>query len=448
MGRKTSGPKGWLGYRIKMNLLKNKSKFVSGLISALLVISSSFCFAFAATDNSDYDFLIVKPKEIMLKSKRPDRLMYKYAGPKYRKIKDNYYLISLKENDTDETKKQKIVELKQSGAFDLVEPDYKMALDQERIYTTIIRHSESEQPQPNPPTNINLGEPKEITPNDKDFNAQYYLKTVNAPKAWGITTGSSLLVGVLDTGIDANHPDLNGKVSSGTDVNDIDLRDTIGHGTEVSGIIAANTNNNQGIAGVSWNTKIISLKITDDFGQARVSNVVTALDQAYQKGVKIVHISLSTNQFSQTLKSAVQEAQDKGILIISTSGNSGVEELRYPAAFDGVIGTGAVDETKQLEYYSTTGEHVTLVAPGAAIYTTSLDSTYNKVTGTSFAAPQVSGAAALVWSIAPKLTNKEVREILINSADDLGDPGKDNQYGYGLLNIEKATELARAKVAL
>ena len=437
---------GWVT-ESNMNILKNKSKFVYGLISALLIILTSTYFAFAATDNNDYDSLIVRPKEIISKLKRADRLMYKYAGQKYKKIKNNVYLIPLNKHDSAETKKQKIAELKQSGIFDIVEPDYKLALDQERIYTNIIKHLETEQPQPNLPINTSLGEPKEVTPNDKDFAIQYYLKEVNAPKAWGITTGSSLLVGVLDTGVDVNHPDLNGKVSSGTDVNDIDLKDTIGHGTEVSGIIAANTNNNQGIAGVSWNTKIISLKITDNFGQARVSNVVTALDQAYQKGVKIVHISLSTNQFSQTLKSAVQEAQDRGILIISTSGNSGIEELRYPAAFDGVIGTGAVDETKQLEFYSTTGEHVSLVAPGASIYTTSLNSTYDKVTGTSFAAPQVSGAAALVWSIAPNLTNTEVRNILISSADDLGDAGKDKQYGYGLLNIEKAVELAKAKTA-
>ncbi len=430
-----------------MNILTDKFKFVFGLISACLIVLNSPCFAFTAVNDGDYDSLIVKPKIITLKSKRASRLMYKYAGPGYQKIKDNIYLIPLSENDTTETRKQRIAELKQSGAFDLVEPDYKLSLDQEegeRIYTKIIRHTWNEN-NPIGTGNITTFEPpKEVTPNDKDFTAQYYLKEVNAPRAWGITVGSALLVGVLDTGVDVNHPDLNGKVSSGTDVNDIDLNDSIGHGTEVSGIIAANTNNNQGIAGVSWNTKVLSLKITDDFGQARVSNVVSALDQAYKKGVKIVHISLSTNQFSQTLKDAVKQAHDRGILIISTTGNSGIEELRYPAAFDGVIGVGAVDETKQKEFYSTTGDHVSLVAPGAAIYTTSLNSTYNKVTGTSFAAPQVSGAAALIWSIAPNLTNDEVRNILISSADDLGDLGKDKQYGYGLLNIEKAASLAKA----
>lgn len=422
-----------------MNILTNKFKFVFGLISAFLIIFNSPCFAFTAVNDDDYDSLIVK-------TKRASRLMYKYTGHGYKKIKDSTYLIPLSKNDTAKTKKQKIAALRQSGIFDLVEPDYKLALDQEeteRIYTQIIRHAENDNNLADAGDITSFDLPKEVTPNDKDFAAQYYLREVNAPQAWGITVGSALLVGVLDTGVDVNHPDLNGKVLSGADANDVDLNDSIGHGTEVSGIIAANTNNNQGIAGVSWNTKVLSLKITDDFGQARVSNVVSALDQAYQKGVRIVHISLSTNQFSQTLKDAIKQAHDKGILIISTAGNSGIKELRYPAAFDGVIGVGAVDETKQKEFYSTTGEHVSLVAPGTSIYTTSINFTYDKVTGTSFAAPQVSGAAALIWSIAPKLTNDEVRNILSSSADDLGVPGKDQQYGYGLLNIEKAVEMAR-----
>lgn len=422
--------------------LKNKSTFVIGLISAFLIISSFPSFANA---NDDYDSLIVKPKkEAVLKSKRASRLIYKYSGRNYKKLTDEIYVIPL---NPSEDKNEKIAELKQSGAFEIVEPDYKMSLDEEsneRIYTSIIKRNEDKPQEDNKPP-IVFNEPVEVTPNDKDYGTQYYLKAVNAPKAWGITTGNSLLVGVLDTGVDNNHPDLKGKATSGTDNDSVDLNDTIGHGTEVSGIIAANTNNSQGIAGVSWNTKIVALKITDEFGQARVSNVVSALNQAYDKKVKIVHISLSTNQFSQTLKSAIAQAQSRGILIVSTTGNSGVEELRYPAAFDGVIGVGAVDNNKQLEFYSTTGEHVDLVAPGEQIYTTSLDSSYSKVTGTSFAAPQVSGAAALIWSIAPDLTNDEVREILTSSADDLGDQGKDKQFGSGILNIEKAVELARAK---
>ena len=137
---------GWVT-ESNMNKSIDKFKFVFGLISAFLIFFNSPCFAFTAVNDGDYDSLIVKPKEITLKSKRVNRLMYKYASSGYKKIQDNVYLITLSENDTAKTKKQRIIELRQSGAFDLVEPDYKLTLDQEegeRIYTKIIRHTENE----------------------------------------------------------------------------------------------------------------------------------------------------------------------------------------------------------------------------------------------------------------------------------------------------------------
>ena len=375
--------------------------------------------------------------------------MYGASEHGFNKLNNDLYLISLRESDP-KYKESKISELKDSGLFDLVEPNYKLSLDDNTNskYVTITKKSEEENGNMKPVLSPSQEEPdnaREVTPNDKDFNAQYYLQEINAPKAWGTTVGDAILIAVLDTGVEGGHPDLMGKAISGSDDEQSNLNDDIGHGTEVSGIIAANTNNNQGIAGVSWNTKIISIRITDENGQARVSTVVSALENAYQKGAKIVHMSLSTNQFSQTLKNAIKQAQDRGILVVSTAGNSGIEEIRYPSGFDNVIGVGAVNQNKELETYSTTGGHVGLVAPGSSIYTTSNGSSYNKVSGTSFAAPQVTGAAALVWSIAPNLTSDEVRNILLNSADDLGAAGRDNQYGNGLLNLEKAVKLAKAK---
>ena len=339
--------------------------------------------------------------------------------------------------------------------FDFVEPDYKLSLDiKKREYVKVTVRSEkaaageTEEPiSTNEPIaeseDTTISNQAEVTPNDQGFQSQYYLKDISATKAWRTTVGEEILIGVLDTGVEADHPDLIGKIRSGSD--SLDLVDGIGHGTAVSGIIAANTNNSEGIAGVSWNTRIVARKITDDFGQARASTVVQALDDLYKKGVKVVHISLSTNQFSRILRDGIKEAQDRGMLIVSTSGNTGVEEVRYPAGFQNVIGVGAVDKFKSLETYSTIGGHVSLVAPGSSIYTTDKDAGYNKVTGTSFAAPQVTGAAALVWSIAPELTSDDVREILMNSADDLGMQGQDIEYGHGLLNIEKAVQLAKAK---
>ncbi|GEM_PF-1763475 len=421
---------------------KNPHSFFTGIIVSVLLLVLFAQTTFANSTESDFDSIIIQPIDQVTHSKKLDRIMYRNGILNFRKINNDTYIIPL---NGLEDRNAKIAELKHSGLFKLVEPDYKLSLDQdvpERDYTKIIKHSPKGPTYPKP-ADTTSADVVEITPNDRGFNSQYYLREINATKAWNTTVGNSLLVGILDTGVDANHPDLDGKIS--TSANPDYLTDQIGHGTEVAGIIAARTNNNQGIAGIAWNTKLLPLRITDENGVARVSTVVSALDEAYAMGVKIIQISLSTNQFSQTLKTAIEEANKRGILIVSTSGNTGIEELRFPAAFDNVIGVGAVNQSKIKESYSTTGEHVSLVAPGASIYTTSLDSGYAAVTGTSFAAPQIAGAAALVWSIAPELTNEEVRQVLFDSAEDLGDKGKDKLYGYGLLNTQKAVELAKAK---
>lgn len=440
MGRKTSGPIFWLAeLPNQMNkLIKGKNLFLCYISSFLLLLSCCFPALSAQLPDpkDDYDSLIVQPKERILKANRMSRLMYRYGVSRFQKIDNDLYVVPL---NTNVDKDLKITELQQSGYFNYVEPNYKLYTDQkapERDYIKVIKMPDDE-PAP-------ILSTKEVTPNDKGFSSQYYLKEINATKAWRTTVGNSqVVVAVLDTGIDANHPDLSGKISGS--ISD-DLSDSIGHGTEVAGIIAANTNNNQGIAGVTWKTKILSLRITDDIGQARVSTVASALDEAYNSGAKIVQISLSTNQYSKTLQNAIKQAQSRGLIIVSTAGNTGVQELRYPGAFTGVIAVGSVDKNKELESYSTTGEHVSFVAPGTSIYTTTTNSSYGSVSGTSFSAPQIAGAAALVWSVAPDLTNDEVRDILIRSAEDLGDPGKDIKYGYGLLNTQKAVELAKAKL--
>lgn len=435
MGRKAPGPEQGVAELPNQTMRKVNHKFCITLI-VILAVSLLSVHIVKAEEIANFDSLIVKPTEKVKKLRRKNRLMHRQGIIKFKKINENAYLVPLDADSSNEEKLSKIKELKKSGLFDLVEPDYKISLDQiqEKNYITVTKHSSFI-------NNSVVGsdeDVQDITTNDSDFKAQYYLKEINVTKAWnGIDWKDSVLVGVLDTGINANHADLENRI-----IGD-DAFDDIGHGTEVAGIIAANTNNNQGIAGLSWNTRVVSLKVTDENGQARVSTVVSQLEKAYQSGVKVVQISLSTNQFSFTLRDAIKLAQDRGILIVTSAGNSGINELRYPAAFDGVIGVGAVGRNKTLETYSTTGEHVSLVAPGSAIHTTSNNGDYTEVTGTSFAAPQVSGIAALLFSIEPDLTAEDVRKILLLSADDLGDVGKDQSYGYGLLNARKAVDMAK-----
>ena len=416
----------------------HNNKFILGFIVTAFAFIVSVN-ASLAKDDLGFDSIILVPKENTLKIKRMNRFAYKNHTLRFQKVNSKIYTLPLSATDNKEEINKKIAELKKSGLFEIVEPDYKLGLDKvsERQYVKIIKHSEEDT------LNVADTNTEEITPNDRDFISQYYLREINATKAWSVSKGKdSIIVGVLDTGTDANHPDLAGKIIGEPGIN---TTDDIGHGTEVSGMIAANTNNSEGIAGIGWNTKILPIKITDEFGQAKVSTVVQALDEASSRGVKIVQISLSTNQFSQTLQDAIKEAQSRGILVVSTGGNTGIEELRYPASFDGVIGVGAVNQDKQKESYSTTGEHISLVAPGASIFTTTTGSSYSAVTGTSFSAPQVAGAAALVWSIAPGLSSDDVGTILFQSAEDLGSPGKDHYFGYGLLNIQRAVEMAKEK---
>lgn len=422
---------GWITER-----MNSHQKIWSLMIAMCLAFSNSIVLsspAFANSKKNKHNWLIAKPKDKVLNSKtRVSRVLHN-NHIKYRKINKTTYLVSRNKN---KRLKAQIKELEKTGLFEYVEPDYKLDFDA-RNYTTITKHTD------NPPTPVETETSivlQDVTPNDKSFNSQYYLRQIKATKAWSVSVGEGVTVAVLDSGVDGNHQDLIGKVTSGNGAED--LVDTLGHGTEVSGIIAANTNNTTGIAGIGWKTNVLSLMITDESGQARVSTVVNAFDTAYEKGAKIIHISLSTNQYSRTLEAAVQEAHARGILVVSTSGNTGKDQIRYPSGFDGVIGVGAVNAKNELESYSTTGEHVSLVAPGTGIFTTNPKSQYKSVTGTSFAAPQVTGTAALIWAVNPELTSDEVRSILFKSATDLGNNGRDYQYGHGLLNTEKAVELA------
>ncbi len=392
----------------------------------LLLIILLIGFPVKAEEVNSYDSVIVSFKKSFSDIKRPNKLMRREGILRFKRIKNNAYLIPLNEY---KNKEKQIEELSQSDLFDLVEPDYKLSLEKistKRNYNKV---------------NI-IEQDKEITTNDTAFSYQYYLKQIKSTTAWATTVGKEISVAILDTGVDINHPDLAGKVPYNVQLDPSDQIDLIGHGTQVAGIIAANTNNYKGIAGIAWNAKIIPIGVTHEDGEASTSTVISALEKAYETGAKIVQISLGTNKYSKFLEDAIKAAQNRGLLIVSTAGNSGINELRYPAAFDGVIGVGAVDRRNKIESYSTIGNHVTLVAPGSSIFTTSPDSNYIAVSGTSFAAPQVTGAAALVWSIAPHLSPAEVREILIQSADELGEEGKDIVYGYGLLNIEAAVKTA------
>jgi hypothetical protein len=280
----------------------------------------------------------------------------------------------------------------------------------------------------------------ESLPNDPYWIYQWGPKKIQADWAWNATLGnSSILVAVIDSGIDYTHPDLAANyVGLGYDwVNlDSDPMDDCGHGTRVAGIVAAVTNNGIGIAGMAQ-VKIMAEKVLDEHGEGYVDQLVNGIYHATNQGAKIISMSLSTEYNGSLLYDAIKYAYDSGVLLVAAAGNEAGEAKVYPAAYDEVIAVTATDSDDKPAWFTNFGNWVELGAPGVNIYTTIRGGGYDYWSGTSFSCPHVSGLAALIWSKFPA-TRDWVRNRLRETADDLGDPGFDIYYGYGRINAKKA----------
>jgi subtilisin family serine protease len=313
-------------------------------------------------------------------------------------------------------------------------------------------------------------------PNDPRLGEQWNMRQIQAPEAWDIGTGGGdVTVAVLDSGIDPSHPDLAGRVVPGRNVRErtANTRDDIGHGTHVAGVIGALGNNGVGVAGLSWGVRLMPIKITDRFGDASILGAAEGIRWATDNGARIINLSFGGLDDSQTVRLAVRDARSRGVLLVAAAGNcgevasfqsEGCDSLNppiFPAALEEVIAIGALDATGQLAPYSETGDYVRLTAPGGAGgsqrsnprdyilstwppgLTSPIDQTgYNYEVGTSMAAPHVAGTAALIWSTNPTLTRDQIEAILFETADDLGAPGRDDRYGYGRLNAQRAMQRA------
>jgi subtilisin family serine protease len=278
-----------------------------------------------------------------------------------------------------------------------------------------------------------------MVPNDAAYNQQWAPAKINAPLGWEVSTGSpSITLALLDTGIDLTNPDFAGRVVPGYNfiAQNTNVQDDHGHGTHVAGIAAATGNNGVGIAGMSWGVSIMSVKVLSASGGGYVSDLISGLDWARDHGAKIINISLGTPQTSELLQEAVQRALDAGILVIASAGNSGQSgnAPSYPAAFPGVIAVGATDKDDAKASYSTSGSYVSISAPGTGIYST-YPGGFATMSGTSMAAPHVSGMASVIWSKSPDLKASDVWETIRSTAVDLGAPGTDNDFGAGRIDF-------------
>ncbi|MCX9013172.1 MAG: S8 family peptidase, partial [Candidatus Methanoperedens sp.] len=281
------------------------------------------------------------------------------------------------------------------------------------------------------------------TPNDPKWNLQWGPRKIYAPEAWDYQKGSTtVVIAILDSGVDYNHEDLAGRVYQGYDFvnNDSDpMDDRINsHGTHVAGIAGAIMNNSKGIAGVAQ-SNIFAVKVLNNNGDGTTGNLASGIRYAANNSAKIISMSIWAYINDPDVEAASNYAYyTKGSLLVAGSGNSGIEQILYPAALDTVIAVGATDSNDQRASFSNYGSRLELVAPGVDINSTIRNNQYANESGTSMAVPHVSGVAALIWSQYPTFSNEKVREVLRNTAVDLGSSGKDIEYGYGKVNAYAA----------
>ena len=365
------------------------------------------------------------------------------------------------------TVEQTISAYKDDPRFEYIEPDYIITLDDVQKPSSATESSEKITPQA-------------TTPNDPGYSQLWGLNNIgqsagtadadiDAPEAWDIQKGNpNLVIGVIDTGVDYNHPDLVGNIwtnpgeiaGDGIDndnngyiddtrgwdfaYNDNNPMDGHGHGTHVSGTIAGKGNNGVGVTGVAWNAKIMPLKMFDDTGSGGyTSNAILAINYATAKGVKLTNNSWGGGGYSQALSDAINTAGQQGALFIASAGNATQNTdvtPSYPASYNlsNIISVASTTRTDGLSYFSNYGATtVDLGAPGSDIYSAWPNSSYNTISGTSMASPHVTGAAALLWSQNPTWTAQQVKNKLMQTTDPISALSGKTVTG-GRLNINNA----------
>ncbi|WRH67211.1 MAG: S8 family peptidase [Planktothrix sp. GU0601_MAG3] len=369
---------------------------------------------------------------------------------------------------------QTISAYKNDPRFEYIEPDYLITLE------------DVQKPSPAQEDSAAIT-PLVTTPNDPLYTQLWGLNNtgqsggkadadIDAPEAWDIQKGNpNLVIGVIDSGVNYKHPDLVGNIwtnpgeiaengidddqngyiddTRGWDFGDNDNNpmDVQGHGTHVAGTIAAKGNNGVGVTGVAWNAKIMPLKLTPDGVQIiRTSNAIKAVEYSMAKGVKLTNNSWGVPAYSQALRNAIWFAgQQEGALFIAAAGNGGSNQIgdnnditpSYPASYNlpNIISVAATDSTDARASFSNYGaKTVDLGAPGSGILSTTItEAGYGLDSGTSMAAPHVTGAAALLWSQNPNLTAQQVKDKLMQTTDPIFALNGKTVSG-GRLNINNA----------
>jgi thermitase len=282
-----------------------------------------------------------------------------------------------------------------------------------------------------------------LSPNDPQFASQWHLPRILAPEAWDTTQGAAgVVIAILDSGIDATHPDFAGKLVAGYNTynNTTTTTDQVGHGTEVAGAAGALTNNGQGVAGVAGAAPIMPVRVTDSQGRATSASLASGISWATDHGARVVNLSFNGIVGNSTIRTAAEYAVGRGTLVVAASGNCGCVDPTPENPF--VLSVSATDEGDAVASFSSTGPFVDLSAPGSNILTTERFGLYAAVSGTSLASPIVAGVAGLMLAINPALTPGQVTQLLEASSYDPGGNGYDERYGYGRVDAAGAVAAA------
>ena len=262
---------------------------------------------------------------------------------------------------------------------------------------------------------------------------------VCAPKLWRKTKGAHVRIGVVDTGVDYEHPDIRDALHTGVNIinRHLSAADDNGHGTHIAGTIAASSTAgkiNTGIYGVAPKARIFPVKAFDKDGSAYVSDIILAIHWCIANKINIINMSFGMSEYSPSLYQAVKAAYRRNVIIVASSGNNGHENaVDYPAKMPHTIAVGAINKRKKVAAFSNQGMEVDIYAPGEAIYSTWPGYRYNELNGTSMAAAHVSGVLALLLSRKPGLTYTQIKKIIVGTAVPLtkeqrhaGAPGRLN----------------------
>lgn len=269
---------------------------------------------------------------------------------------------------------------------------------------------------------------------------------INAPQAWPVSKGAGVRVAVLDTGIDPTHPDLAGNVAGGINLVTAGGRtsDDHGHGTHVAGTIAA-LDNTWGVVGVAPRASLYSVKVLDRQGSGYLSSIVKGLEWCIQNRIQVVNMSFGTDEGNETFAEAIRAAYQAGLAVVASAGNSGpgANTVSYPARYPETIAVAACSSAGRVAPFSSRGAEVDVTAPGVDIYSTRIGGGYTTLSGTSMAAPHVTGLSALLLMANPALSPPAVRSAITSNAARLVGDGPEAQ-GVGLIDAAKAVAAVRA----